>query len=266
MNEKLAVTQETDVLGMTFSTDKKDMYEKNKTNLSSRTKLAVRKINKFMTNLTFLQWTTLWNSFVGGRVMAAGSELLVDYTFIRKSSHKTEFSYDTQYRNYFWNKHVPDTYTIEDIPLMPSQQLLSNAIKLVVIIDLGKYSFHGYDVDEHIPIPDETIRIENRTSNMPRMQQSISRMNHHKDLSIVRKHWQAVSEFYRHTNCSRENLKKLCTKALGRQIDKFIKIALASLNIFRHELLRNEMKWPYGPYMIENNPQSIECREVQTQQ
>ena len=113
--------------------------------------------------------------------MAAGSELLVDYTFIGKSSHSTDFNYeydiypiwvkklDTKYRNYFWNKHVPNTYTIEDIPLMPSQQLLSNAIKLVVIIDLGKYSFHGYDVDEHIPIPDETIRIANRTPNRPRM-------------------------------------------------------------------------------------------------
>ena len=57
MDEKLVITQETDVFGMTFSTDKKDMYEKNKINLSSRTKLAVRKINEFMTNLTFLQWT-----------------------------------------------------------------------------------------------------------------------------------------------------------------------------------------------------------------
>ena len=45
MEEKLAVTQETDVLGMTFSTDRKDMYKKNKINLSSRTKIAVRKIN-----------------------------------------------------------------------------------------------------------------------------------------------------------------------------------------------------------------------------
>ena len=55
MNEKLEVTQENDVLGMTFSTDKKDMYERNKTTLSSRTKLAVRRINEFMNNLTFLQ-------------------------------------------------------------------------------------------------------------------------------------------------------------------------------------------------------------------
>ena len=74
---------------------------------------------------------------------------------------------DTQYRNYFWNKIVPDTYTIEDIPLMPSQQLLANAIKLVIIIDLGNYEIHGYDLDEHLPIPGETIRLANGTSNMP---------------------------------------------------------------------------------------------------
>ena len=64
MNEKLETTQETDVLGMTFSTDRRDMYKRNKTNLASRTKLAVRRINEFMTNLTFIQWTMLWNSFV----------------------------------------------------------------------------------------------------------------------------------------------------------------------------------------------------------
>ena len=135
-----------------------------------------------------------------------------------------------------------------------------------MIIDLGNYEICGYDIDEHIPIPNETIRIANRTSKMPRMQQSITRMNPHRDLSIVRKHWQKVSEFYKHTNCTRENLKKLCSKALGRQINRFIKIAPTSLNIFRHELLRNAMKRPYGPYMIENNPQNIEYREVQNQQ
>ena len=43
MEEKLAVTQETDVLGMTFSTDRKDMYKKNEINLSSSSKIAVRK-------------------------------------------------------------------------------------------------------------------------------------------------------------------------------------------------------------------------------
>ena len=149
---------------------------------------------------------------------------------------------------------------------MPSQQLLSNAIKLVVIIDLGNYSIHRYDVDKHIPIPDETIRITNRTSNMPRMQQSISRMNHHMDLSIVRKHWQALSVLYKRKNCSKENLKKLCTKALSRQINRFFKIAPTSMNIFRQKLLRNVMKQLYGSYMIENNIQSMECREIQTQQ
>ena len=66
-----------------------------------------------MTNLTFLQWTMLWNSFVGGKVMAAGSELLVNYTFLGKTIQGADFSYeydvypilvkklDTQYRNYF---------------------------------------------------------------------------------------------------------------------------------------------------------------------
>ena len=133
MNGRLETTQETDVLAMTFSTDRRDIYERNKTNLASRTKLAVRRINEFMTNLTFIQWTILWNSFVGGRVMAAGSQLLVDYSFSSKSGNREEFSYDydvypiwvkkldTQYRIYFWNKEVPDTYTIEDIPLMLSQ-------------------------------------------------------------------------------------------------------------------------------------------------
>ena len=122
-----------------------------------------------MSNLTFLQWTMLWNSFVGGKVMAAGSELLDDYTFQGKTLQGAEFSYeydvhpiwvkklDTQYRNYFWNKIVPDTYTIEDIPLMPSQQLLANAIKLVIIIDLGNYENHGYDLDEHLPILGENV-------------------------------------------------------------------------------------------------------------
>ena len=60
---------------------------------------------------------------------------------------------DTQYRIFFWNKEVPDTYTIEDIPLMPSQQLLANAIKLVVIIDLGNYTIHGYDIEEYVYPP-----------------------------------------------------------------------------------------------------------------
>ena len=207
----------------------------------------------------------------------AGSELLVNYTFLGKSSHRTEFSYeydvypiwvkklDTQYRNYFWNKYVSDTNTIEDIPLMPSQQLLANAIKLVVIIDLGNYKIHGYDLDEHIPIPGETIRIANRTSNMPRMLQSITRMNRHRELSIVRKHCQAVSEFYKYSNSTRENLRKLCSKTLGKQINRFVKIAHNSLNIFRQQLLRNELKRPYSPYMIENNPQIVEQREAHTQ-
>ena len=45
MGDKLAVSQETEVLGMVFNTDRKDMYEKNKNNLSNRTKFAIKKID-----------------------------------------------------------------------------------------------------------------------------------------------------------------------------------------------------------------------------
>ena len=100
---------------------------------------------------------------------------------------------------------------------------------------------------------------------MPRMLQSITRMNHHRELSIVRKHCQAVSEFYKYSNSTRENLRKLCSKTLGKQINRFVKIAHNSLNIFRQQLLRNELKRPYSPYMIENKPQIVEQREVHTQ-
>ena len=197
--------------------------------------------------------------------MAAGSELLVDYTLRGKTPQNAEFSYeydsypiwvkklDTQYRNYFWNKKVPDTYTIEDIPLMPSQQLLSNAIKLVIIIDLGNYQEHGYELDEHLPLPDETIRIANRTSNLPRMVRSITRMDHHRDLSIVRKHYQAVSEFYKYLNMPRDKVRKLNNKSLGKQVNRFLKVAPNTLNLFRTQLLRNELKKPYGPYVLERD-------------
>ena len=109
------------------------MYERNKKNLTIRTKLAARRINELMTNLNFSRWKMLWNSFISRKVMAAGTELLVDYSFSGTTGGKEKFSYkydvyptwvkklDTQYRNFFWNKEVPNTSTIEDIPLMPSQ-------------------------------------------------------------------------------------------------------------------------------------------------
>ena len=277
MGDKLAITQETEVLGMVFNTDRKDMYEKNKKNLSNRTKFAVKKINDFMSRLTFLQWTMLWNSLVGGKLMAAGSELLVDYTLKGKTPHSNEFSYDydtyplwvkkldTQYRNYFWNKKVPDTYTIEDIPLMPSQQLLSNAIKLVIKIDLGNYQQHGFELDEHLPLPDETVRVANRTSNLPRMVQSITRMSHDRDLSIVRKHYQAVSEFYKYMNMSREKLAKLNSKSLGKQVERFLKVSPNNLNLFRNQLLKNELQKPFGPYVLEKITGIVNHVELYTQ-
>ena len=277
MGDKLEITQETEVLGMVFNTNRKDMYEKNKKNLSNRTKFAVKKINDFMSRLTFLQWTMLWNSLVGGKLMAAGSELLVDYTLKGKTPHSIEFSYDydtyplwvkkldTQYRNYFWNKKVPDTYTIEDIPLMPSQQLLSNAIKLVIKIDLGNYQQHGFELDEHLPLPDETVRVANRTSNLPRMVQSITRMSHDRDLSIVRKHYQAVSEFYKYMNMSREKLTKLNIKSLGKQVERFLKVSPNNLNLFRNQLLKNELQKPFGPYVLEKITGIVNHVELYTQ-
>ena len=57
------------------------------------TKLAGRRINEFKTNLTLTQWTMLWNSFIGGKVMAAGSELLVDCSFSGKNGGRKEFNY-----------------------------------------------------------------------------------------------------------------------------------------------------------------------------
>ena len=55
-------------------------------------------------------------------------------------------------------------------------------------------------------------------------------------------------------------------KLLGRQINKFVKIAPNRLNEIRYELLNNNIKRHYGPYMFKNNLQAIECREVHTQQ
>ena len=108
-----------------------------------------------------------------------------------------------------------------------------------MIIDLGNYAIHGYDIEENIPLPKENISVVNRTIHKPRMQQSITRMHHHRDLSIVRKHWQVVSEVYNYINCDRESLKKMTNKSLGRQINKFVKLAPSRLNEIRYELLKN---------------------------
>ena len=132
-------------------------------------------------------------------------------------------------------------------------------------MDLGNYESHGYELDEHLPIPGETIRLANRTSNLPRMVQSITRMCHHRELSIVRKHYQAVSEFYKYTNTWRNNWKKLCSKSLGKQVNRFLKIAPNSLNMFRQQLLRNELKNPFGPYLLEKSTGLAKPGDICTQ-
>ena len=64
---------------------------------------------------------------------------------------------------------------------------------------------------------------------------------------------------------SSKNLKKLCSKSLGKQVNRFLKIAPNSLNIFRQQLLRNELKRPYGPYLLEKSTRVEKHNEICTQ-
>ena len=74
-----------------------------------------------------------------------------------------------------------------------------------------------------------------------------------------------MSEFYKYANTTRNNLKKLCSKSLGKQVNRFLKIAPNSLNMFRQQLLRNELKRPYGPYLLEKTAGLANRGDILTQ-
>ena len=84
---------------------------------------------------------------------------------------------------------------MEDIPILPSQLLLTRVVKLVVIIELGIYDRQGLEKDKYLPLPSEMIRVKGQTEDKPRFWKTIALTPHHPEMSIVRKHAQIVSAF-----------------------------------------------------------------------
>ena len=64
---------------------------------------------------------------------------------------------------------------------------------------------------------------------------------------------------------SRETITKLNSKSLGKQVDRFLKVSPNNLNLFRNQLLKNELQKPFGPYVLEKITGIVNHVELYTQ-